>query len=233
MNAAPPAGGTGVPVLGFIGLGVMGSRMCANLIRRSGATVVVYDPVPEALDRAVAQGGQPLLRRCRCRPVRRDRVSLAAGHRPGRGGVCRTAGGAAAAAGRGRHEHERRGADATSRRPPPGRRADAGRRAGRPAPAGGRGRHAAHHGRRGGGGVRRATAVPVLHGKRHRARRRHRQRPGHEDRQQHGALPHHERAGRGAGDRARRRGRGGHAVPDPVRWARPTASRCARRPARR
>jgi len=62
MKAAPNAGETDVadvPVLGFIGLGVMGSRMCANLIRRSGATVVVYDPVREALDRAIAQGGQP------------------------------------------------------------------------------------------------------------------------------------------------------------------------------
>ena len=60
MKAAPTRGGVAdVPVLGFIGLGVMGSRMCANLIRRSGATVVVYDPAREALDRAIAQGGQP------------------------------------------------------------------------------------------------------------------------------------------------------------------------------
>ncbi|MBY8863615.1 NAD(P)-dependent oxidoreductase [Nocardia sp. CA2R105] len=34
--------------LGFIGLGVMGSRMCANLVRRSSHPVVVYDPVAEA-----------------------------------------------------------------------------------------------------------------------------------------------------------------------------------------
>ena len=44
------------PVLGFIGLGVMGSRMCANLIRRSGADVVVFDPVPEAVEAAVELG---------------------------------------------------------------------------------------------------------------------------------------------------------------------------------
>jgi 3-hydroxyisobutyrate dehydrogenase-like beta-hydroxyacid dehydrogenase len=62
MTVTPKAGEIGVPdvpVLGFIGLGVMGSRMCANLIRRSGARVVVYDPVAEAVNRAVAQGGQP------------------------------------------------------------------------------------------------------------------------------------------------------------------------------
>lgn len=58
MNAGPEAGDPGVPVLGFIGLGVMGSRMCANLIRRSGASVAVYDPVGEAADRAAAQGGK-------------------------------------------------------------------------------------------------------------------------------------------------------------------------------
>ena len=33
--------------LGFIGLGVMGSRMCANLVRRSQRPVVVFDPVPD------------------------------------------------------------------------------------------------------------------------------------------------------------------------------------------
>jgi 3-hydroxyisobutyrate dehydrogenase-like beta-hydroxyacid dehydrogenase len=54
MNDLPQAGRPGRPVLGFIGLGVMGSRMCANLIRKSGATVLVYDPVPEA----AAGGGQ-------------------------------------------------------------------------------------------------------------------------------------------------------------------------------
>ena len=58
MNAAPRDARPGAPVLGFVGLGVMGSRMCANLIRRSGATVVVYDPVAEAAGRAAGYGGQ-------------------------------------------------------------------------------------------------------------------------------------------------------------------------------
>jgi 3-hydroxyisobutyrate dehydrogenase-like beta-hydroxyacid dehydrogenase len=58
MSAPPRTSPPGVPVLGFIGLGVMGSRMCANLIRRSGATVLVYDPVAEAAGHAAALGGQ-------------------------------------------------------------------------------------------------------------------------------------------------------------------------------
>jgi 3-hydroxyisobutyrate dehydrogenase-like beta-hydroxyacid dehydrogenase len=45
------------PVLGFVGLGVMGSRMCASLIRKSGATVLVYDPVTEAAEAAAEHGG--------------------------------------------------------------------------------------------------------------------------------------------------------------------------------
>jgi 3-hydroxyisobutyrate dehydrogenase-like beta-hydroxyacid dehydrogenase len=44
--------------LGFIGLGVMGSRMCANLIQKSGARVHVYDPLPEASACAAAAGGE-------------------------------------------------------------------------------------------------------------------------------------------------------------------------------
>jgi 3-hydroxyisobutyrate dehydrogenase-like beta-hydroxyacid dehydrogenase len=44
--------------LGFIGLGVMGSRMCANLVRRSQRPVVVFDPVPEAVAQAVDVGAQ-------------------------------------------------------------------------------------------------------------------------------------------------------------------------------
>jgi 3-hydroxyisobutyrate dehydrogenase-like beta-hydroxyacid dehydrogenase len=43
--------------LGFVGLGVMGSGMSANLIRRSGHPVVVYDPAPDAVAAAVAVGG--------------------------------------------------------------------------------------------------------------------------------------------------------------------------------
>jgi 3-hydroxyisobutyrate dehydrogenase-like beta-hydroxyacid dehydrogenase len=45
-------------VLGFIGLGVMGSAMCANLIAKSGATVVAYDPLEACLDAAVTAGAQ-------------------------------------------------------------------------------------------------------------------------------------------------------------------------------
>lgn len=46
------------PTLGFVGLGVMGSRMCANLVRRSQPPVVVFDPVPEAVAQAVEVGAQ-------------------------------------------------------------------------------------------------------------------------------------------------------------------------------
>ena len=45
-------------VLGFIGLGVMGSGMCANLVAKSGATVLAYDPVEACLDAAVNAGAQ-------------------------------------------------------------------------------------------------------------------------------------------------------------------------------
>jgi len=49
---------TGPNSLGFIGLGVMGSRMCANLVRRSQRPVTVFDPVPGALAQAVSVGAQ-------------------------------------------------------------------------------------------------------------------------------------------------------------------------------
>jgi 3-hydroxyisobutyrate dehydrogenase-like beta-hydroxyacid dehydrogenase len=42
--------------LGFLGLGVMGSRMCANLVRRGGRPVVVYDPVAAAAKAAEELG---------------------------------------------------------------------------------------------------------------------------------------------------------------------------------
>jgi 3-hydroxyisobutyrate dehydrogenase-like beta-hydroxyacid dehydrogenase len=42
---------------GFIGLGVMGEPMCANLIRKSGLPVHVYDIDPGAVARAAAAGG--------------------------------------------------------------------------------------------------------------------------------------------------------------------------------
>ena len=45
-------------VIGFIGLGQMGSRMAARLLE-AGHPVVAYDPVPAALDAAVARGATP------------------------------------------------------------------------------------------------------------------------------------------------------------------------------
>lgn len=47
-----------MPVLGFIGLGVMGSRMSANLIRRSRATVLVHDLVEQAVHAATELGAR-------------------------------------------------------------------------------------------------------------------------------------------------------------------------------
>jgi 3-hydroxyisobutyrate dehydrogenase-like beta-hydroxyacid dehydrogenase len=44
--------------LGFIGLGVMGSGMCANLTRKSQRPVIVYDQVPDAVSAAVEAGAQ-------------------------------------------------------------------------------------------------------------------------------------------------------------------------------
>jgi len=46
------------PVLGFIGLGVMGAGMCANLIRKQDAPVHVFDLSAEAVAAQVANGGQ-------------------------------------------------------------------------------------------------------------------------------------------------------------------------------
>ena len=43
--------------IAFIGLGNMGSGMCANLCR-AGFEVGAYDLVPEALERAVQAGAQ-------------------------------------------------------------------------------------------------------------------------------------------------------------------------------
>jgi 3-hydroxyisobutyrate dehydrogenase-like beta-hydroxyacid dehydrogenase len=47
---------TAAATIGFIGLGVMGEPMCANLARKSGATVVAYDLRAEPLDRVAAHG---------------------------------------------------------------------------------------------------------------------------------------------------------------------------------
>ena len=45
-------------ILGFIGLGVMGGPMCANLLKKAGRKVVAYDTVPAAADEAAAQGAE-------------------------------------------------------------------------------------------------------------------------------------------------------------------------------
>jgi len=42
--------------IGFSGLGIMGNAMSKNLLK-AGHTLVVYDIVPELLDRVVAAGG--------------------------------------------------------------------------------------------------------------------------------------------------------------------------------
>jgi len=44
------------PVLGFVGLGVMGEPMCRNLAVKSGARVVAYDRRPEPLAALAAHG---------------------------------------------------------------------------------------------------------------------------------------------------------------------------------
>ena len=47
-----------VRVLGFVGLGVMGGPMCANLTTKSGLPVVVHDVAEEAVAAAVEAGAQ-------------------------------------------------------------------------------------------------------------------------------------------------------------------------------
>lgn len=47
-----------LPVLGFIGLGVMGGRMCRNLSRRSGCTVLAFDLDASRRDWVVEAGAQ-------------------------------------------------------------------------------------------------------------------------------------------------------------------------------
>ena len=44
--------------IGFIGLGIMGSHMAANLIR-AGYDVTGYDVVPESVERLLQAGGKP------------------------------------------------------------------------------------------------------------------------------------------------------------------------------
>ena len=68
------------PVLGFIGLGVMGGGMCANVASKHAAPVHAFDMNPEALDAAVVSSsfammrassrprGRPRSRACQGRP---------------------------------------------------------------------------------------------------------------------------------------------------------------------
>ena len=44
------------PILGFIGVGVMGEKMCRNLAQKSGRTVFAYDRNPAPLERLSAHG---------------------------------------------------------------------------------------------------------------------------------------------------------------------------------
>ncbi|AVJ28480.1 NAD(P)-dependent oxidoreductase [Achromobacter spanius] len=48
----------GSEILGFIGLGVMGGPMCANLLKKSGRKVVAYDSVQAAADEAQSHGAE-------------------------------------------------------------------------------------------------------------------------------------------------------------------------------
>lgn len=49
---------TPIQKLGFIGLGVMGEPMCANLLRKSGLPVTIFDQSSEPLQRLAAQGAK-------------------------------------------------------------------------------------------------------------------------------------------------------------------------------
>jgi len=44
--------------IGFIGLGVMGEPICRNLVKKSGARVIVFDLAPEPLARLSAEGAE-------------------------------------------------------------------------------------------------------------------------------------------------------------------------------
>lgn len=61
-TATPARAGTDTrtetPALGFIGLGVMGSGMCANAVKKHGAPLHAFDMNPEALAAQVAGGAR-------------------------------------------------------------------------------------------------------------------------------------------------------------------------------
>ena len=46
-----------IKTIGFVGLGVMGEHMCANLVRKSGLPVHIFDRSPEAIARVAETGG--------------------------------------------------------------------------------------------------------------------------------------------------------------------------------
>jgi hypothetical protein len=46
--------------IGFVGLGVMGAPMCANLVRKSGLEVLAHDTAEDAAQRAAAAGAEPV-----------------------------------------------------------------------------------------------------------------------------------------------------------------------------
>ncbi|MDM0026670.1 NAD(P)-dependent oxidoreductase [Variovorax saccharolyticus] len=48
---------TQIKTIGFVGLGVMGEHMCANLVRKSGLPVHIFDRSPEAIARVAEAGG--------------------------------------------------------------------------------------------------------------------------------------------------------------------------------
>ena len=48
---------TQIQTIGFVGLGVMGEHMCANLVRKSGMPVHIFDRSPEAVARVADKGG--------------------------------------------------------------------------------------------------------------------------------------------------------------------------------
>ncbi|MEK9723833.1 MAG: NAD(P)-dependent oxidoreductase [Rhodospirillaceae bacterium] len=47
---------TDTPTLGFVGVGVMGEKMCRNLVRKSGRPVIACDKASEPLERLAADG---------------------------------------------------------------------------------------------------------------------------------------------------------------------------------
>jgi len=47
-----------VATIGFVGLGVMGGPMCANLVARGGWPVVAFDKEPERCAEAAAAGAR-------------------------------------------------------------------------------------------------------------------------------------------------------------------------------